>query len=166
MKRISIIFILFLFFISCNNYLDEKEVKFIPYKKGQILIFENENKNVIDTITISSIDKFIPDGPQINFNEILRINDKNGNYIVYLSAGYGKNSDTYLKINGLNGKHYLKDLELLQSSKINLNGIIFNDVIIIKRKSDIGNIDKVYWSKKNGIVMYITKDKTTWKLKK
>ena len=108
--KITVLLLIILFSIcSCKEYLTEKELKYMPYRKWDILIFENKILNLIDTITISDLKKFIPDGPQLYFNETIKA-ETGKNYSVSINAGYGKNSHSYLKIENLNGKFYLENL--------------------------------------------------------
>ena len=138
----------------------------MPYKKGDILIFESESLNSIDTITISNLKKFIPDGPQLYFNEIIKAETGN-NYLVSINAGYGKNSDSYLKIENLIGKFYLEDFEQLEKQKLEYGKKTISDVIILKtEEKEISRIQKVYWSISKGIIKYETKKGNIWKLKK
>lgn len=137
----------------------------MPYKKGDVLIFENKSLNLIDTITISDLKKFIPDGPQLYFNETIKAETGN-NFLVSINAGYGKNSDSYLKIENLNGKFYLEDFEKLEKQKLENGNKTINDVIILKTETKgISRINKVYWSISEGIIKYETKKGTIWELK-
>ena len=163
-KAFSNLFIVVLLFASCTDYLSEREANFIPYKPGDILVFENSNNKSTDTIYISKLDRYVPDGPQINFNEHIDAKDRNKDYIVSLSAGYGKHSNSYIKIRGLEGKHYLKDIEKKTETSLITRTMRFNDVVILEKKEKRGNIIRVYWSKSKGIVQFVEKDQAVWQL--
>ncbi|MFC4267306.1 hypothetical protein [Polaribacter marinivivus] len=165
MKKTISLFIILLTLSSCKEYLSEKDLKYMPYKNGERLIFENENLNLIDTIIISNLEKFIPDGPQLHFNETI-IAKTGESYLVRINAGYGKNSDSYLEIEGLIGKFYLEDFEKLKKHKLEYEGKTIYDVIILKTEKE-GNsrIKKVYWSISEGIIKYETKKGNIWKIK-
>ena len=88
------------------------------------------------------------------------------NFLVSINAGYGKNSDSYLKIENLNGKFYLEDFEKLEKQKLENGNKTINDVIILKTETKgISRINKVYWSISEGIIKYETKKGTIWELK-
>jgi len=151
--------------LSCKRKLSKDELIFMPYKTGQILIFENQSNKKIDTILISSVEKYMPEGTQVYFNEAINAKNKNKAYLVSLFAGYGKYSDPYIKIHGLNGKYYLKEIKSKKEINFKTEKINFDDVIILNKKgSGNGNISKVFWSKSKGIVQYILEDKTIWTL--
>lgn len=162
-KKVAVLIIL-LFNLSCKRHINEDDIKYMPYKSGDNLIFENQKNKSVDTIFISNIEKFVPDGPQIYFNETIKANNINGEYIVSLSSGYGKHSESYIRISGLSGMHYLKELNSKTEIKLKINTIKFDDVIIIEKKGLMGKIEKVFWSKSKGIVKYVMKDGTTYKL--
>ncbi len=163
-KGISTLIIL-LIFISCTEYISDKELKYMPYESGQFLIFENRKDKSIDTIYISNIKRFVPDGPQIHFNEAIKAYNRKNDWIISLSAGYGKYSDSYIKIRGLSGKHYLKELDTKKETSLKTRTMNFDDVILLEKKEGgIGNIIKVFWSKSKGIVEFVEKDETIWQL--
>ena len=137
----------------------------MPYKKGEILIFENKELNSLDSIKILKVHKYIPDGPQMHFNEIIEAETKNGRF-VSVHAGYGKNSESYVKIDNISQKFYIKNLENLKIGSLILGTKRLNDVIILENTKDgISKNKKIFWSKSKGIVRYETEKGNIWELK-
>jgi len=149
---------------SCTNYLGEDEVKFMPYKSGDLLIFENLSDNSIDTIKITTVDRYVPDGPQIYFNETISARNQNNDHVVLISAGYGKNSDPYLKIRGIRGRYYLKDIDDIEKISLKTKTRRYDDVIILHNEDSSRLINQVYWSRSSGIVQYLEKNHISWQL--
>ena len=165
MKKILLGILTLLLITSCNEYLSEKDVKYMPYKKGEILIFENKELNSLDSIKILRVHRFIPDGPQMYFNEIIEAEIKSGRF-VSVHAGYGKHSESYLKIDNISEKFYIKNLENLKISNLIIGTKKLNDVIILENaEGGISKIKKIFWSKSRGIVKYETEKGKIWELK-
>lgn len=157
-------FLLFLTFIttSCTHYLSEEESDYMPYKAGDLLIFQSLSDGSIDTISISHVDRFVPDGEQIYFNELIVAYHKNNNTFIQISAGYGKNNEAYLEIRGFEGdKQYLKDIDQKSILSLTTPFSKFEDVVILEGRKGEYKTPKtirIYWSRSSGIIKYENSD--------
>ena len=137
----------------------------MPYKNGDVLVFENKKLNSRDSIKILRIHRYIPDGPQLHFNEGISAETKNGRF-VSVHAGYGKYSDSYLKIDNISQKFYIKDLENRKTNSLTIGNKKVNDLIILEfEKTKISRLKKMFWSRSRGIVRYETEKGIIWELK-
>ncbi|MGB5418338.1 hypothetical protein [Algibacter sp.] len=174
--------------------LTEKEKAFIPYTANQILIFES-NKSKTDTITITeiSLTKHPPNLGDMFWaknTEVLRVqtdvNCKNCDEIMYLGTenfSFDTNISWTIR---LNEKNYTfgtnqKSIDKIEKIKSTVNGIEYDDVLVLERakqferpKDNISKmfykgiypIDKLYWSKSNGIIKFeIIETNEIWKIK-
>ncbi|MCB0486603.1 MAG: hypothetical protein KDC47_10445, partial [Flavobacteriaceae bacterium] len=107
----------------------------MPYKSGDKLVFINTLNEEVDTIFINEIDRYIPDGPMIYFNETISAVNEHGRQIVRVSAGYGKYSEPYLSIKGLDGRHPLKEIDEKPVIEFETLNFTFDDVVIIEAKN-------------------------------
>ncbi|WP_133067241.1 hypothetical protein [Flagellimonas pacifica] len=169
MRNLILIICILFFYTSCTKTreLNDYEVNFMPYKSGEELVFVNTSNEKVDTIFIKKIERYIPDGPMVYFNETIAAIDKNDRQIVRVSAGYGKYSESYLSIKGLDGRHSLKEISEKPVIEFETQNLSFDDVVIIEAKnkqSDTNKVIKVHWSKSKGIVQYVDVENGTWQI--
>lgn len=173
--------------------LSKEEKAFVPYAVNDELIFAS-NTSKIDTIKITELD-FSKHPPNLlemfwaKNKEILRVRTdvhcKNCNEIISV-ATENYTSDVFvswtIRIHGRNYVlgDYLSSINELELTSLEINGISYDDVIILergtpfKRPTDefskmfyegIYPIDKLYWSKKHGILQFEIKETNEiWKL--
>lgn len=172
MKKLIIIFPVLFMLFSCRTYkISQNDLKWQPYKDGDVLVFES-NKGELDTITIRSIEKYTnPDDPLAVFPNKLQslfvIGEKN---ILKISAG---KKGTYVNFEICLGKNNLvypctiRSINELQNLKINEK-----DYIVIEAKEDCENLKNrsfdlryIYWSKEYGYLGLEFKDNYIWSLK-
>ena len=156
-------------YTSCHKtrHLSDYEVALMPYKSGDKLVFVNTLTKEVDTIFINEIDIYIPDGPMIYFNETIAAVDNNDRQIVRISAGYGKYSEPFLSIRGLDGRHSLKEIDEKPIIEFKTQNLTFDDVVIIEainKQSVTNKLIKVHWSKSKGIVQYEQAENETWQI--
>lgn len=162
--------------------LTEKEKAFIPYKKNHELIFES-NKSEIDTIKITdlTLSKHPPNLGDMFWaknTEVLTVRTdtdcKNCNGLIYLGTeNFSFDTSVSWSIR-INEKNYvfgtnLKSINKLKSTKLIVNGIEYDDVLVLERSekfirptdkisrmfyNGIFPIDRLYWSKANGILQF------------
>ena len=195
---IALIAVLFVGYVLTNMFrtkrLTEKEVAFIPYEKNDELIFES-NKSDIDTIKITDL-TLVKRPPHLGDmfwaknTELLRVHTdnldcKSCDELIYLDTenfSFDTNIRWNIRVNGKNYVHGtdLKYLNGLNTTNLNLNGIEYDDVVILERREKfvrpkdkfskmfyegIYPIDKLYWSKANGILQFeIIETNEIWKL--
>ncbi|MEP1488717.1 MAG: hypothetical protein ABJK28_09845 [Algibacter sp.] len=174
--------------------LTEKEKSFVSYKVNQVLIFES-NKSEIDSIKITeiTIEKHPPNLGNMFWaknTESLKIRTdmecKNCDEIITIGTK-NVSSDTRISWSiRIHGKKYvygtgIKSIDKIEKIKLTINGTEYDDVLILEREErfkrpkdkfskrlykDIYPIDKLYWSKSNGIIKFeIIETNETWKLK-
>ena len=195
---ITLIAVLIIGYVLTNMFrtkrLTEKEKSFIPYEKNDKLIFES-NKSEIDTIkitdlTLSEHPPNLGDMFWAKNTEVLRVRTdsdcENCDELIYLGTkNYSFDTDVSWSIR-VNGKNYVYGTNLnfmnkLKSIKLTVNGIEYEDVLILergerfKRPKDkfskmfyngIFPIDKLYWSKSNGILKFeIIETNEIWTIK-
>ena len=175
--------------------LTEKEKAIIPYEKNDKLIFES-NKSDIDTIKITDLTLVkrppnLGDMFWAKNTELLRVHTdnsdcKNCDELIYLDTenfSFDTNIRWNIRINGKNYVHgtNLEEINELNTTKLNVNGIEYDDVVVLERSkrferpkdkfskmfyNGVYPIDKLYWSKSNGIVQFeIMETNEIWKLK-
>jgi len=165
MKKIILGIFILTVFSSCKEYLSKTDLKYMPYKTGDVLVFKNKNFNLTDSIKILKVRKYMPDGPQLHFNEVIQAEVSNGRFIS-VHSGYVENSESYLKIDNISEKYYIKNLENTMTTSLKIENNIIDDVIVLdNEKGIISKIKKVFWSKSKGIVKYETEKGKIWELK-
>ena len=174
--------------------LTEKEKTFIPYKKSDELIFESNNSE-IDTIKITDL-TLTEHPPNLGDmfwakkTEVLRVRTdvecENCDELIYLGTenfSFDTNISWSIRINEKNYVYgtNLKLINELSSTKLMVNGIEYDDVLVLerderfKRPKDILSrafydgifpIDRLYWSRTNGILQFeIIETNEIWKIK-
>jgi hypothetical protein len=165
MKKIILGILTLIVFTSCKEYLSKTDLKYMPYKTGDVLVFENKKLNSTDSIKILRLHRYMPDGPQLHFNEGIQAEVSNGKFIS-VHAGYGKQSESYLKIDNISEKYYIKNLENTMTTSLKIGNKKLDDVIVLENERGIiSKIKKVFWSKSKGIVRYETEKGMIWELK-
>ncbi len=180
------------YFFGWRTYrVPQNAMEWIPYKEGDQVIFES-NKQDLDTMLITDIVSFIrvKENPRDDLNQYelvmveARVPDKWTNP---MGRTFYKSSQTILLLDAhqsftsveFNFKPYgyyfnAKDLtfkEVLEKSQetVVTKYKTFNDVYIVQCSNEHfcnseDGIDKLYWSKKYGLVKYVL-DEVTWELK-
>ena len=160
--------------------LTEREKQSIPYKGNEILVFKS-NKHELDTLQIKEITirqhpPNLGDMFWAKNTEVLRVHQdvdcNNCDAIVtYSVQNFSSETNIYydIKINGNRYYHGTKfrELDKLKPNTIKIGGIELDDVVFIDRVSEkynSGHIDRLYWSKSNGIVRIDVNPKYYWEL--
>lgn len=174
--------------------LNDTEKAFIPYKKNHELIFES-NKSEIDTIkitdlTLSEHPPNLGDMFWAKNTEVLRVRTdtdcESCDELMYLGTeNFSFDTNVYWSIR-INGGNYvfgtnLASINELKSTRLVVNGIEYEDVLVLergerfKRPKDkfskmfyngIFPIDRLYWSKSNGIMKFeIIETNEIWTIK-
>jgi hypothetical protein len=165
MKKIILGILTLLFITSCKEYLSKKDLKYMPYENGDVLVFKNKKTNSINSIKVIRIHRYIPDGPQLHFNEVIRAEIEYGRF-VSVHAGYGKHSDSYLNVFNVSRKFYIKNLKNQKMATLKIGTKELEDIIILEsHKEIISKVKKIFWSMSKGIVKYETKSGMIWELK-
>lgn len=191
MKNALLISTLIFLLGSCRTDLTEQEIKWIPYKKGEILVFKSSNQE-LDSFKITGItSSYLYD------NEILEVKcqylekslDTYGNldtvnsFLIALTAEKDNQSVFTLNLNRKFARFTpfvakrLSLLDSMQVTSIEVNNRIFNDVLIFEPDNsnpeylnyaeDSIFVNKVYWSKSYGLIKFdLSNNKTSWHLTK
>jgi len=134
----------------------------MPYKPGDSIVFKSLADGSTDTISISHVERFVPDGEQIYFNELIVAYSEDRRPLILLSAGYGKNSEAYLEIRGFEGdKQFLEDIDSQPAIPLATPYGTFNDVVIFEGRKGNYNIPKpikIWWSRSTGIIQFEQSD--------
>ena len=140
----------------------------MPYEPGQELIFTNQKDSLTETIFVSNIRKYVPDGEQIYFYEHITAYNRKGREFVSIASGYLKYSEPYIRIRGFDGgKQLLKDFDSKPRTSLVTPLATFDDVVIFEasRKDKKANgTNKIYWSESTGIVQFENGDSSVWQL--
>ena len=173
MKIKSIIIILFLpmLILSCKKYkLSDDDLKWQPYKKGDLLIFQS-NKGEIDTIQVTEIEIYNnPDDPLAIFPNIIQSLFVNGKKNI-LELQAGKNG-SFIQFTLKLGDNNLKYPGVVKNIKEVFPKTSSENEFIIEAKEYYDNMKDVsfdlryiYWSKDYGYLGLEFKDNYIWKLK-
>ena len=187
MKNIRVLILIPFLFTCSNNKIRKESFDWIPYKVGDILIFES-NTNLVDTIFIKDIDKHTnPDDPLDFFPNYSTANVISGeitltnpittslgtkitkDYVDILELSSGRDSD-YLILSFKKRRDTLaysritlkiSDLEKQFENKSEFESIQLDPAIYDDFKSDV---KYVFWSKKFGYTKYQFKNGHIWEL--
>lgn len=174
---------------SCNTGVHNQLQSWNPYHSWDMLIFKTAGDQIPDSIFITNIEEQEKQNlSSITVNcEILHAgslekkNEKKHSWILKLTAPQKGEAvlDINLQTPGSNGIFTSKPLSWLDSlpkSNIDLDAVVFYDVIEILADSPAaGNtaissgappVKKLFWSKSQGIVKYELQDGTVWLLEK
>ncbi|NRD24249.1 hypothetical protein HNV10_13400 [Winogradskyella litoriviva] len=174
--------------------LTEKEKAFIPYEKNDEIIFES-NKSEIDTInitdlTLSEHPPNLGDMFWAKNTEALRVQTNNhcktcDGLVSLRTENFSFDTNVSWSIR-INCKNYvfgtnLASINKLKSTKLVVNGIEYVDVLVLERGerfirpkdkfskmfyNGIFPIDRLYWSKSNGIMKFeIIETNEIWTIK-
>jgi hypothetical protein len=177
-------FIALLLSISgCKYHLDTEFIQRIPYHEKERLIFKATNEEK-DTIDIGVFENYYEGKNQIlklnatmNFSSGSQNVASSGNtFFLAITALPNENAVLTLNLSTSNGSFpsiakRINWLDSLPQVTLNVNDKTYSDVVVwhadtstLERKSTF--INKVYWSKRNGLLQYELNDKRTWRLYK
>ena len=191
MKNLFLILPIVLFLGNCRSDLTDQEIKWNPYKEGEILVFESSD-NERDSIIISEITS-----SDSNEHELLEVKckyfenssghpdnpDTVQSFLMALTAWKDNNSVLTINLNrkfALFAPYTAKRLTWLDSLELtsveSKNGT-FNDVLILEPDTtspdypsyatDSLFVNKLYWSKSCGLIRFdLSNKKTSWSLVK
>ncbi|MGV3588248.1 MAG: hypothetical protein ACO1OF_14680 [Adhaeribacter sp.] len=181
MKSILLaILTLTLFGCSQKWYLEQDEIQWNPYKKGEILVFQSQS-NELDTIFIEDVieSSFIQgmNGMKYNNEEIkVFVKHTDPNYDRYLQIAFleieAGNPEEKSKIRFLlaakeawfyDSERTIEELKSLREKPFNTPFGTFNDVIKISDRdtsysSPDNAVKLIYWSKSEGYVGFESND--------
>ena len=180
------IFLFVFFFTSCTtSQLSKKDKDWLPYKKGQKIIFES-SLGKLDTIVCVDTSMIIADDNMYNpfsskIEEINVVGESPKGYYSYKFAeiSVSKDRHTRLHLNAFPGESWFYDLEgfkvdslaALAPEIIKTKNRSYNDVYALyptymfNRKSQNNYIRVVYFSKRYGIIKFERTDGVNWELK-
>jgi len=194
MRRSALIAATILFMGCGKNYsLSNSDLRWNPYKGGEVLVFKS-NQGDTDTIFVRVIEKTKTDDDPLaafpNKREVLSVvvkrtnptpmNSKNQMEDSFFELYAVKDKNTLIDF-GLMAKNawfygesfYINDLNKLDESTLDINGHIYNDVVVIEPQEKIRNeyydereefVTKIYWSKRKGYIRYELKNGVFWEL--
>jgi hypothetical protein len=191
--KLYITILTFSVLVSCNKTINltDKDVRWIPYKGNETLVF-NSNTGEVDTIFLLGTKReTVPNDPlaisPINLDYISiasRRSDPNppsGNqrYLegTFLELTVGVDRRPYLAID-LTAKDawfyggrflYLQNLDQIKPITLQTKNKIYKDIVILTPESSEYSersnfLTKVYWSKSDGLVRFDKKDSIYWEL--
>ena len=193
MSKLPIVLLFVLFGCAKNYKLSKTDIKWNPYKGGELLIFHN-NKGGTDTIFVIGIEKGKSEDDPLAFFpnqiEVLSIVAKHKRPIPtnsnewmedsFLELSAGKDNTTLIEFKLLaknawfySDSYYVNELDKLPETSLILKNNIYNDVIIIEPQESIKKkyykerdefVTKIYWSKSKGYIRYDLKDDVYWEL--
>lgn len=174
---------------SCQTDLTKQETEWIPYKKGEVLIFES-SKHELDSFYISDITSSYVYNNEIRevkyqylekSSDHLENSDTVHSFLMAVTAGKDNNSVFTLNLNRkfalfapFTAKR-LTWLDSLHSISTEINNRKFNDVLILEPDNsnpeylnyarDSVFVNKLYWSKSYGLIGFdLSNNKTSWRL--
>ena len=191
MTRFFYLSILFAFLTSCGYQLNDQAKQWIPYKAGDVLVFQSNNDKV-DTIFITDVEQYFE-----GKNEIFKVNCNFIDHDLYsqkrvdtiyswlMAITAWENGKAVLSINlntrnarfaPFNAKPITK-LDSLPRSSIDISNNNHKDVLTIEPDTnsltdsaylhDSLYVSKILWSKSGGLTRYELKNrKIIWTLKK
>jgi hypothetical protein len=188
----NVLIIMALFFLGCSdNYrLTENDLRWNPYRGGEVLVFHSNNGDT-DTINVQTIETAYVDSDPLdafpNHQEILDVivkhstpfesEQKMEESFLLLEAG-DKNTLIDFNLMAKNSwfygeSYYIDDLNKLAETELVTKKYIYKDVVIIEPQEDIKKeyleerdefITKIYWSKSKGYIRYDLKNGVYWEL--
>lgn len=176
MKKIITLIFLFLclsFFFACNKdttdcstyQITEAEKSFIPYTKGQIVVFKNDTTGIKDTLSVSQLDNYpkgsnnttcgltiIGIGAEINFSAIDKSSDNITLNVYHNQTPYASIAGSHFNLSGS-----------FQTKTI--NSITYTDVYTVS--IDSNGLNSIYpwkidYSRSKGFVRFYMKKGITW----
>ena len=182
--RLILIITLLSLIESCKYELNEKDLQWNPYKKGDKLTFIS-NEGYVDTITITEIENYTQAKNNIQkvmceYSPDKRTNSlKSSTFFLALTA-IKDNSVLSLNFPMGNGKFIpyitkrISQMDSTPKSTYILDSIKLNDLVslsptlgsrMVDRSSNVTFVTSIQWSKSNGLISYHTNNNTHWKLK-
>ena len=176
---------------SCKTELTQNEIEWIPYQKGEMLVFESSNFErdsfYISDITSSKLYKREIRTVECQYFQKAKDNseklDTIKTFLMALTAN--KESNTVMSLNV--GRKFalfapfmakrLTQLDSMQRTSIEINNRTYSDIIILepdnahpeylKYANDSLFVSKLYWSKSYGLMQFeLSNTNTIWKLSK
>lgn len=171
MKKLIGLFLALFMLFSCKTYkMSENDLKWQPYKKGDVLIFES-NKGEIDTVVIKSIETYInPDDPLAVFpNKLQSLFVISERSILEMSAGEKGtyiNFTMHLGNNKLKYPNTLRSITEMDEAKKDKNNryVIEANEYYDNMKDRPFDLRYIYWSKEYGYLGLEFKDNYVWTL--
>lgn len=166
MKKSVFIVASFLSLFSCTKYLSEKEENYMPYQTGDQLVFMNPKTNDKDSVSITRVRKFVPDGEKLVFNELMIAYEtygKNDTPFILLESG----NKPKLQLRRFHSEKYLSDISKESKLEVITPLAKYNDVVVFDGKHflrDETKTFKIYWSISTGIIEYRDSNNNTWQL--
>lgn len=190
MKDRFLILLIIFIFSSCKTNLKQEEIKWNPYKKGEILVFtsnmgENDTIFILDVTNELHPTRHGTELPVFTYNQNIEILVKHTdpNYDRYLISNFfeleARTKDSPTTIRFLlaaknswlyGGSYKLEKLKEKEQVKLKVPFGEFNDVLIIEDTEEeyahrTNYVKKIYWSRSEGYVKWEKLDGTTWELK-